>query len=280
MRPKAIGSAMVVAVLGGLPTTSPAAGQGTDVPGLWPTFSASAGALLASHDSSLRLDAGAVVAGTEVDLERDLGLEEDETLLAARLAWRFADRHQLALAYFASDRSGGRRLERTIVVDDTVFPVGIDVDAALDRRQLELAYTGWLVKRERFGAGLALGAVLYDLDAEVSAATAIGPIPIARTERWSESAPAPAIGVELRGAPLDRLVLHGRIRHLPRVRIDDVEGEATGFSVGAEYRIAGPFALGVGYERDALELEAESDDWRGSADLDLSGFRLSLLALF
>jgi hypothetical protein len=247
---------------------------------LWPTFAISAGAFLAESDSTLRVDATELQVGTEVDFEGDLGLDEEETLVSARLEWRFAKRHQLALSYFASDREGGGRLERTIVVDDTVFPVGLDVESALERRQIELAYTGWLVREESFGAGLSLGIVHYDLDASIRGRVQIGPFPFFREESWSESAPIPMIGAELRGAPLDRLVLFGRVRYLPRVKVEQVEGEALGFTAGAEFRIVGPLAVGVGYESDSLELEADEEEWHGKADLDLDGFRVYLRAAF
>jgi hypothetical protein len=88
------------------------------------------------------------------------------------------------------------------------------------------------------------------------------------------------IGAELRGAPLDRLLLFGRARYLPRVKVGEVEGEALGIAVGAEFRVVGPLAVGLGYESDSLELEAEEEEWRGNADLDLDGFRVYLRAAF
>jgi hypothetical protein len=93
-------------------------------------------------------------------------------------------------------------------------------------------------------------------------------------------APVPMIGLALKGSPVRRLVLHAEARYLPRVTVEDVDGEATTFSLGADFQVAGPLHVSVAYEGTTYEVDIARDDWRGAVDLDSKGFRAGLRLSF
>ena len=58
----------------------------------WLTISA--GAFLAKIDSTARVDSASLGIGTDVDLEDDLDLNEDETTFYGNATWRFFENHR------------------------------------------------------------------------------------------------------------------------------------------------------------------------------------------
>jgi hypothetical protein len=258
-----------------------AASAGAQSP-LWPKISLAAGAASLDSDDKIRIDASATVEGTTVDLEADLGLPESETVTAAGLDWQFGERHSLGLRYAALERQGEQTIDRVFRIRDVVFPVSADMRTRFDTTALDVFYSYWFVRRESFGAAVSLGVSAVEFDAAVSGTARFGPGSATETRSVSAhtDAPVPMIGLALKGSPVRRLVLHAEARYLPRVTVEDVDGEATTFSLGADFQVAGPLHVSVAYEGTTYEVDIARDDWRGAVDLDSKGFRAGLRLSF
>jgi len=258
---------------------SPAAAQ-TDH--LWPRFAVDVGAYQISTSDEIRIDGQIGQNGQAIDLSRDIGLPDSESLLTGKLDWAFADHHSVELAYYSLDRSGSRSLTRTIEIDGTVFPVGASASADFESTSIEAAYTYWFMRRESFGLGGTLGLVYLSLDAVARASFQIGPGGGTISEEASASTdlPVPMIGVAVKGSPWERLVLYGRARFLPSVTVGDYSGEAGSYSLGADFYFWGPLAVGASYDGTYYNADVDKSGWHGSVDLVLEGWRAYLRAAF
>jgi len=257
-----------------------AAGAQTDY--LWPDFAFSAGAYLLSTSDQIGVEGEIEALGRPVDLEADLGLPDDETLLSARFDWAFAERHSVGLSYYSNEREGAREIDTAIEIGGRVFPVGARVEASLETTSIEGHYDWWFLRHDGFGVAGSLGLVYLSLDATATASVRIGggSGTITRSESADTDLPVPMIGVALKGRPWSRLVLRGHARILPSVRIGDYEGEAASYGAGADFYFWGPLGVGLAYEATTYQVDIDADSWRGSVDLDAEGWRLYLRAAF
>ncbi len=249
---------------------------------LWPDFTATAGAFRATGNDEIRIDGSQALELSGFDLSADLGLPEAQTSLAASLDWAVGRRHSLGLRYGSIQREGSRTLATGIRIGDIFFPIDAAVSGRFDQESIEASYTYWFVRQDRAGFGASLGVVYLSLDAEVSGTVEIGGtgLFLRRTATAETEVPVPMVGLSAKGSPIDRLVLRGTVMYLPSVDIGKVSGSAASYSLGAEYFILGPVALGASYDGTFYDVDFDSADWSGSADLRTSGFRLYLRAAF
>ena len=92
-------------------------------------------------------------------------------------------------------------------------------------------------------------------------------------ESASTDLPVPMIGVVAKGSPWPWLVLHGGLRYLPSVTIDQYSGDAASYAVGADFYVWGPLAIGAAYTGTYFNAEIDDSNWNGSVDLANDGFR-------
>lgn len=249
---------------------------------LWPDFSISAGAFEASGEDEIRIDGSQAELLSELDLSTDLGLPESQTSLSASLDWAMGQRHSLGLRYSSIRREGSTTLTSGVRIGDIFFPIDAAVEASFDQDSLEASYTYWWIRRDRFGSGVSLGVVYLSLDARASGTFELDGtgLFLERTAAAATDVPVPMIGLALKGTPVERLVLRATAAYLPSVEFDEVSGSATSFSLGGEYFLLGPLALGASYDGTFYDVEFDSADWSGSANLGTSGFRVYLRAAF
>lgn len=260
--------------------TSPAAAEETNH--LWPRFAIDAGAYEISTSDKIQVQGVIELASADIDLSKDIGLPDTETLLNLKLDWAFAERHSIALGYWSLERSGSRSLRRDIEIGGVVFPVGAEAKVEFDTTSIGAAYTYWFMRHENFGLGGTFGLVYLGLDAEASASVQIGGAggSVSRSAAASTDLPVPMIGLSVKGSPWQRLVLYGRADILPSVTVGDYSGSAGAYSFGAEVYVWGPLALGASFDGTYYDADVDKESWSGSVDLSSNGFRFYLRAAF
>ena len=95
------------------------------------TFSARLGGYITDFDTKVRAD-GQTDDGTRIDLERDLGLDQSNTVAMAGLSWRPWEKHEFGLAYYRDSADAHRQIDRDIEFDGEVYETSSTVRADLD----------------------------------------------------------------------------------------------------------------------------------------------------
>jgi len=211
-----------------------------------------------------------------IDLEGQLGLDDnDETVLAA-LDWRVARRHELDLRYFSLDRSATRVIDTEIAIDGTVYPVNTEVATALDITVYELAYSYSLIFRPDMDLSLGLGVSAQDFDFSIDAQS-VG------REQSDFVAPLPTLNLSFDYAINDKWILTTGFGWLD-VSFDiddsDVEGRIIRYDVGAEWRAFRNFSFGLGYSVFDVEIDYLDDNENASLEYEYKGPIFSIKAFF
>ncbi|HKO56420.1 MAG TPA: hypothetical protein VJ276_11115 [Thermoanaerobaculia bacterium] len=237
---------------------------------LFPRISVTAGGYLGNFSTDVRIDAEAgSTTGTELNIERDLGLESSKTLQRFTAQWRPASRLELAGSYVSASRSGFEQIDREFRFQDNVYPVQADVATAFDTKYWDATLTVWAHKSDRAGVGITLGAAMLSIDASV-AATARGQS-ATLTNQASTDVPVALGGAQIRYAFTPRLIGEASAGILPRVTIDQYSGRATNASARLEYRFLRAIGIGLGYNYFKLDGSVADPSLRGRLALQVDG---------
>lgn len=186
------------------------------------------GLFLATHGTVTRFDSDQLGAGTLVDLESDLGLEESTANVRADGYVRLGRRHRLGAGYLRLDRSANRDLARSIQWGNEVFDLDVNVDSFWQLTLFPAQYRFALLKSDRVDLGLSAGVFALFLDAGVSAPEAS----VGASE--SISFPLPVFGVDLEVAPARRVYAQAGFEYFG-LRIEDVDGSWYELRAALEY---------------------------------------------
>ena len=232
---------------------------------LFPAFSVTGG----FYDAQFATDIRAGQLGTPIRVERDLGLQSSQRSARYAVQWQPFRRHELAASYFSANRTGFRSITEGIQFEDEFYPIESDVTSRLDMRYWDATYTVWVMRRERQGLGLTIGAAGMSIDAGIEATIPGGTATL--SEEAETEVPIALVGAQYRVALQDRL--HGELRAavLPRVEIDVYSGRALSSSARLEYAITPNIGLGAAYNYFDLDGTVEDPSFTGDIGLEVKG---------
>lgn len=199
--------------------------------------------------------------GTRIDLDSDLGLQDDE-FLEGRLSWRLTRRQKLRIGFMPLAYSGSQVVSRTIEFGGQTFALDARVDSDLD---LEYGRVGWAWQflatgDGAFRVGPLIEAKGFRGDAALAAETVVGGISASE----SFEAAFAAVGLALDLEPSSRLHVFAEATQL----VGTDEGDFRDAEAGVRFLPTSRIGLVLGYRLFDLDAE-EGDDF---LDVEIEGF--------
>lgn len=217
--------------------------------------------------------------GTDIDMERDLGLDKDEVLPEVTAGARFG-RVIVGLDYFRVKRTADAAIARDISFDDVTFPVSASVSSRFvsDIYRLTIGYA--IVQNDNFELNAAIGVHATKFDTRLEGQVEIGE-GIAETEvrRRDLLAPLPTIGAALTYKVAPRLELNGRFDWLS-LKVDDYDGRLINTQASLTYKVLDNVGIGVAYRYVDYRVDVEKDRWTGGLRYKLHGPAIILQGSF
>ncbi len=225
----------------------------------------------AGLDTQVRMDPSPVTAGTLLNAEDDLGLDDSKLLPLAEITLLPGDRHLIRLSGFGLRRSASKIIDRTIVFDDQTYQPNELVDSTLNLTMLGLTYGYSIVQTQSVDIALSFGIQVLEVEANA--------VVRSRVVREAETGvtPLPLIGVEGRYDFNDRWSVEARVQYVS-VEIDDVEGSLMDARAALTWRMNPYLALGLGYRNFTVDVDSRDLDTPGIFDLEMAGPLLFLRA--
>ncbi|MBO9667440.1 MAG: hypothetical protein J7501_11595 [Bdellovibrio sp.] len=154
------------------------------------------GYFLPSFDTKLRIDNSQLGRGDEVNLEKDLGLDVEETTIRGDVMWRMSEHNKLTLGVFHLNRNGTKVLNRQIQIGDQIYPVGATVNNNFNFTVVPISWSYAFIKKPTWevsaGAGLQWSSINFRIDGSAS----LSGISNSREARASANAPLPLLGID------------------------------------------------------------------------------------
>jgi hypothetical protein len=209
----------------------------------------------------LRIDSKDGSQGTEINMQDDLGYQND--ILEPRLSakWRPGHRHELEASYVFARRSADVRLAKDIQFADTLFTAGLRVKSTFnsDLANLTYRYAFHASETSQYGGALGLGAYFYKVDLEAIASAVVsggGGDSVTYTSSKSFIAPTASIGLFGRFRAGSRWYINPDARVL-YLSIERVHVRVSDLNVGAHYFFKPRLAGEIGYTLNSIHLDVD-----------------------
>jgi len=261
-----VGAALAVALMSTPAHAQSSYGTWNDLPG---RFQIDAGYFRLSPTTKLSFNPEGG-GSSEIELERDLGLDSTANTFWIDGTWHLGRRHQVKLAYTKLTREVfDFTIQRDFEWGGDVYQAGLSADTNTSTELLGGYYRFAVVKNDRFEIGPALGIGYIWLDARIQATgTVTGPGGGTEVrdldETASQASPTGAIGGYFSAWATERLRLDGDLLYI-KVSFDEDEASVTDWRLGAQYYFFRNAGLGLQYKLNRYSYD------RGIASRDLGG---------
>ena len=226
------------------------------------------GGFYAHIDSDLRLsNPNLGIPGSRVDFESDLGLESSRLMPKVSGGIRFLRRFRLEGDFFQLSRSGHLPLKGTLVIDDTVFPINVDVHSKFRTNIYRIAAGYSFVRNDNTELGFAVGAHVTDAFFRIRGE---GPLGITLEEHRSKSAPLPNVGLYGSTRLGGNFSLVGNVDAF-KMKYGNYKGQLFDANAAVQYRFATHFGGGLGLRYAAYKVSGHASDWHGVLRYDYFG---------
>lgn len=231
------------------------------------------GTFIVNTDTTLRLDGDAGEQGVPIDWEKDFG-DSDINRFRLDAFWRFANRHKLRVLVFSSSRSDSRTFDEAIEWGGETYPASATIEGKVKFSIYELAYEYAFMRRENYELAASAGLHYLDYEATLGAsvtAAGTGGTAQRRIENTgSVGAPLPVFG--LRGTWLlsetFSIDVSGQFFSLS---YGDYDGNIQDYRALLNWQPKSWLGLGIGYDNFAVDLDVESDNFKGKMDWSYRG---------
>ena len=241
-------------------------------------FKLSVGGFFPAIDSQLKVDSKEFGQGTEIDLEDDLGFNEDVSLGRIEGYWRFKPKHRFYLGYYGFDRDTLHTIDKEIKWDDKTFVIGAELYSEWSVDFVYGTYAYSFFQGEKWEISGSLG--LYYLD---TALTVRGE---ARIEDGGEGeASAEVIEEASLDLPIPLFGLKAEYYITPKwhaafgvsyftISIGEWDGSLLDFSANLEYLFHKNFGLGLGYLYFESDVERDREERVSHLDYKYQGVQV------
>ena len=209
--------------------------------------------------------------GTEVDLEEDLGLDDNSLLLAISGGARLGSGFSVIADYYSLGRDSTRNITRDIVIDDVTYPTNAELTAGFDTDIYRLT-VGWAFARgDNYEVGGAIGLHATDITLTIEGQGTVngGPVTI-QQRRQDFLAPLPTIGLFANFEIMPRLTAGARVDFLS-LSIDDYDGRLINTQVQIAYRFTDNIGVGVMYRYVDYRVDVEKTEYTGRFSYEFNG---------
>ena len=245
-------------------------------------FKLGGGIFLQNFDTTVRVD-DVDLGGTDINLEDDLGFEENDTTYWLGGYWRFASRHRFGVSYFQNKRDERAVLLDDIKIDGEIIPVGAGYDSEFKIQVLPVKYAYSFMKRDKFELSGSLGVHWYAVDFDFKGAAGISDIDVDVDVSVEADAPMPLIGLGFDYYATKRWTIDV-VAEVFALELDEKKFNFQGYlfntRLGTEYWFWNNFGAGAALNYFGLNVDVEDPDWRGKLEYSYWGPQIYLTTRF
>lgn len=241
------------------------------------------GAFLPAFETKMQVDNDQLGTGDNVDLENDLGVDQDESGGWFGVEWRFAPRHRLGFTYSRFTLDGQRTAARDLQIGDEIFPAGATVSSRLRLEIIPITYSYSFLKSERHELAVTAGLHWSRLEFSVQGSASLGVQDISRDTASDADVPLPLFGLRYDHHFSDRWSAGVSAAVFALEFGEDTwsfEGSLWSVRLHAEYRFARNFGIGVALDGFDIDVDLGTNRWNGGFDYGYWGPQIYLTARF
>lgn len=225
-------------------------------------FSLSLGVFITDRDTDTRLDGS--TTGSDVNFEKDLGLDTSDTVFRLDGHYRFNERHRLDFSWFDLSRNGSKQINRDIQWGDTLYTINTTVNTDVDLQIYKAAYTYSFLRRDTGYLGATAGVYVADTRSGISEQS------LGQAEFGEITAPLPVIGLRGEYALSDRWSFRASGEFF-FIEYEDIDGSLVDLYAGVDYQLLDNLSIGLGVNSVNIDVDATKTSFAGALDWQYVG---------
>ena len=213
---------------------------------------------------------GPEVAGSDIDFQRDLGLDKHRTLPNVRFEFLVFDSQGFSIGGYQYSRQAGATLARDIAFDGNDYNINAFVNASLRLDTYNAAWHWWFAPDPHDAIGLGLGAVYYDLKGMIDGGVTVNGSSASARGSAEGSAVAPLLTLGWRHSFSDQWRGYAEFSGV-RKPSGTLTGHLLNGTLGLEYYPWQNLGVALEYSANDLDLKADKASWEGRARIHFRG---------
>lgn len=182
--------------------------------------------------------------GTDVDLEKDLGINREITTFIVNFQWQISRRSQLAFNYYNVNRSSSHVLEKDIIFKDSTYYTNSSVNAFYNTNMYQVAYSYSIFSKPTWEAGIYIGTHIANAKTGISLK---GNNNAASTQNsFGFTAPLPDVGIWGAWAISKRFAFNGSLSYFA-LTMNNISGRLLAYGANITYKIVKQLDVTLGY---------------------------------
>jgi hypothetical protein len=226
----------------------------------------SLGAFFPTFETKVRLN-GETSNGTEIDVEKDLGLNNNLTAFQFQGFYRFGDHARIDLTYVPWSREKTRTIDKEIQWGDVTYDAGAEIHSKLNAELLNIIYKYSFINNGKVTFGVNGGVSAIWAKAELSGegtisggGTASGTI----AKKSDVIVPIPVIGVHFDMLLTKKLLWRAEGNYFA-ANVSGYNGHISVLGTSIEYFFTRNIGAGVGFASDMYNIKKSGDNGSGEA---------------
>lgn len=216
--------------------------------------------------------------GDEIDFDDALKVGDSSSFFNGQLRWKFGSTRKWSIAaqYFSNKATGEAVLKEDIEWDGLIFREGTNVGAGVKFAVTRLFLGRSFILNEQHDFGVGIGLHNLDLSAYIEGEIIINDETTDfRRAEVGENQPLPNVGGWYNYSPAKNWLLHARVDWIS-ANIGDYDGGLWNTNIGFGYQVWEHVGFDLSWQYFNLNLNVDSEDWTGGADMTYSGPVLSM----
>jgi hypothetical protein len=239
-------------------------------------FKISAGFFYVINNTNVQVSVTGV-PGTDINLEKDFGINKTVGTFLANAEWRVSRRSRLAFGYYDIDRSSTHTLTKDIIFEGNTYPVNATVNSFFNTSIFQFSYGYAIISKPKFEAGLLIGAHVVGSKAGISLVGAS--TGVSKSNDYGFTAPLPDVGIWGGYAITNRFAVNMDMDYFA-LTTNNFSGRVLATNFNFTYKLMNKLDVSLGYTGLNFNLKVVKDNVDGRFKWGYNGPALGVIYSF
>jgi len=223
-------------------------------------FKLTAGLFVPVNNTKVQVEANGSVSGTQIDFQKDLGLNATQLTFLINFQWRISRRSRLNLSYYDMTRSATHTLQKDITFKDETYHINSTVNSYFNTAIYQFSYGYAFIEKPTYEVGVLIGAHTVGSKAGISLeGSGSG---INTNNNFGFTAPLPDLGIWGGYAFSDRFAVNLDFDYLA-LTINNINGRLIAYDFIFTYKLLRQLNLSLGYSGLNFTIKTTKNNFSG-----------------
>jgi hypothetical protein len=240
-------------------------------------FKLSAGFFVPVTSTDLQVGIKGGIAGTPINLEKDLGFNSGQLTFLANFQWRISRRSRLNLNYYNIPRNSTHTLQKDIIFKEDTFHVNATVKSFFNTAIYQISYGYAILSKPEYELGVLIGTHLVGGKAGMSLNGAS--VGASTSTDFGFTAPLPDLGIWGGYTFSKRLAVNLDVDYLS-LTVGDITGRIFAYNLLFIYKLRDKLDISLGYSGLNFKVDAVKKNIEGNFKWGYNGPGLAVTYSF